>query len=294
MIQLGVRKEKKNMQVRMIVLDLDRTTLDYQGRLSEENRNAIQAALDLGIFVVPASGRPLSSFPGELLKLRGLKYLITSNGAAVYRTDQGKSTCIRRFLLKPEAVLRILELTKDAGVTYETFVRGEAYAEEAYVKNPTAFGALSHAVPYIRKTRIPVRDIRTFLREHQEELDSLDVIVDNQKKKRELMEKIQRQCPGIYLTTSVEQLIEISDQRAGKHSAVRYLQKLLGIEAGETAAFGDGDNDAEMLREAGLGIAVANATKKCREAADRITGSCEQNGVAQVILEILKSKGSGI
>lgn len=272
----------------MIVLDLDRTTLDYQGRLSEENRKALQEAIKLGIVVVPASGRPLSSFPHEILELQGVKYLITSNGAAVYRRDQGKNTCIRRFLLQPEAVRSILELTEDTGVTYETFVRGEAYAEEAYVKNPTAFGALSHAVPYIRKTRIPVRDIRTFLREHQEELDSLDVIVDNQKKKRELMEKIQRQCPGIYLTTSVEQLIEISDQRAGKHSAVRDLQKLLGIEAGETAAFGDGDNDAGMLEEAGIGIAVSNATQKCRESADRITGSCEQDGVAHAVRKLLK------
>lgn len=275
----------------MIALDLDRTTLDYQGRLSEENRKALQEAIKLGIVVVPASGRPLSSFPHEILELRGVKYLITSNGAAVYRRDQGKSTCLRRFLLQPEAVRRILELTKDAGVTYETFVRGEAYAEEAYVKNPTAFGALSHAVPYIRKTRIPVRDIRSFLREHQEELDSLDVIVDNQKKKRELMEKIQRQCPGIYLTTSVEQLIEISDQRAGKHSAVRYLQELLGIEAGETAAFGDGDNDAGMLEEAGIGIAVSNATQKCRESADRMTGSCERDGVAHAIRKLLKDMG---
>lgn len=272
----------------MIVLDLDRTTLDYQGRLSEENRKALQEAIKLGIVVVPASGRPLSSFPHEILELQGVKYLITSNGAAVYRRDQGKNTCLWRFLLQPEAVRRILELTEDTGVTYETFVRGEAYAEEAYVKNPTAFGALSHAVPYIRKTRIPVRDIRTFLREHQEELDSLDVIVDNQKKKRELMEKIQRQCPGIYLTTSVEQLIEISDQRAGKHSAVRDLQKLLGIEAGETAAFGDGDNDAGMLEEAGIGIAVSNATQKCRESADRITGSCEQDGVAHAVRKLLK------
>lgn len=290
---------EKKMAVRMIALDLDRTTLDYQGRLSDGNRRTLQEALDRGIVVVPASGRPLSSFPGEILKLRGLKYLITSNGAAVYLKNgkeesiqshtqqQPDETCIRRFLLEPSAVHRIMELTEEAGVTYETFVQGKAYADEAYVREPTAFGALPPAVPYIRSTRMPVRDIRAFLKEHADKLDSIDVIVGNQQKKRKLMERIRRECPGIYLTTSVEQLIEISDQRSGKHSAVRFLRERLGIGREETAAFGDGDNDAEMLREAGIGIAVSNATQKCREAADRITESCDNDGVAHAVRRIL-------
>lgn len=172
-------------------------------------------------------------------------------------------------------------------MTYEAFVDGQAYADPAYIADPTAFGAVKEATAYIQSTRIPVADIREFIREHEDRLDSVDVIVGDRKKKEELMQLLREQCPGIYLTTSVEQLIEISDIRAGKHSAVKFLQELLKISPEETAAFGDADNDVEMLREAGIGIAVQNASLACMAAADAVTRSCEEDGVAYGIRKIL-------
>lgn len=147
--------------------------------------------------------------------------------------------------------------------------------------------SVKEATAYIQSTRVPVADIREFIREHEDRLDSVDVIVGERKKKEELMQLLREQCPGIYLTTSVEQLIEISDIRAGKHSAVKFLQKLLNIFPEETAAFGDADNDVEMLREAGIGIAVQNASQACMAAADAVTRSCEDDGVAYGIRKIL-------
>ncbi len=72
------------MKIKMIALDLDRTTLNRNGRLSDENRKVLTELLNRGIHVIPASGRSLTSFPQEILTLPGLKYVITSNGAAVY------------------------------------------------------------------------------------------------------------------------------------------------------------------------------------------------------------------
>ena len=314
-------REGELMAIRMIALDLDRTTLDYEGRLSEENRKALELLIRQGIFVIPASGRSLDSFPIEILEMPGLEYVITSNGAAVYRlscregadTESGKSggtwetrgsqgssgrasaepmrkvpVCLQRFLLRPAMVRKVMELTGGEGITYETFVEGKAYADPAYVSDPTAFGAVREAVPYIQRTRTPVEKIREFILEHEDCLDSIDVIVGDPEKKKALMELLRAQCREIYLTTSVEQLIEISDRKAGKHSGIRFLQEYLGILPEETAAFGDADNDAEMLREAGIGIAVRNASPVCKAAADAVTLFCEENGVAYGIREILR------
>lgn len=290
------------MKIKMIALDLDRTTLNRNGRLSDENRKVLTELLNRGIHVIPASGRSLTSFPQEILTLPGLKYVITSNGAAVYRlpeqenrksgedsvTNQTEApVCLQKFLLDPLTVRRVMELTATEDVTYEAFVDGQAYADPAYIADPTAFGAVKEATAYIQSTRVPVADIREFIREHEDRLDSVDVIVGDRKKKEELMQLLREQCPGIYLTTSVEQLIEISDIRAGKHSAVKFLQELLKISPEETAAFGDADNDVEMLREAGMGIAVQNASQACMAAADAVTRSCEDDGVAYGIRKIL-------
>ena len=212
-------REGELMAIRMIALDLDRTTLDYEGRLSEENRKALELLIRQGIFVIPASGRSLDSFPIEILEMPGLEYVITSNGAAVYRlscregadTESGKSggtwetrgsqrssgrasaepmrkvpVCLQRFLLRPAMVRKVMELTGGEGITYETFVEGKAYADPAYVSDPTAFGAVREAVPYIQRTRTPVEKIREFILEHEDCLDSIDVIVGDPEKKKAL------------------------------------------------------------------------------------------------------------
>ena len=70
------------MKIKCIALDLDRTTLDSQGHLSEINRRAIESAVAAGLHVVVASGRALDSLPAGITEIRGIQYAITSNGAA--------------------------------------------------------------------------------------------------------------------------------------------------------------------------------------------------------------------
>ena len=100
------------------------------------------------------------------------------------------------------------------------------------------------------------------------------------------------------MTTSAPHLIEISDEAAGKHAGLKKLLEMLKIDPSEAIAFGDGDNDSEMLREAGLGVAVSNAGELCRAAADMITASNEEDGVAEALYrvfpEIFGSKTGGI
>ena len=68
---------------------------------------------------------------------------------------------------------------------------------------------------------------------------------------------------------------------AGKDSGAAFLMKYLGLEREELAAFGDGDNDTGLLKYAGIGFAVANASAACLAAADEIVASNDENGVAQ-------------
>lgn len=145
-------------------------------------------------------------------------------GSAEMRESGSSLSCLQRFLLQPAMVRKVMELTEQAGITYEALVEGNAYADPAYISDPTGFGAVREAIPYIRRTRIPVEDIRGFLRSHENQLDSLDIIVGDPEKKKRLMALLNKECADIYVTSSVEQLIEISDRRAGKHSAVKFLR----------------------------------------------------------------------
>ena len=68
------------MDIKCIALDLDRTTLNAQGRLSDGNREALEYAISRGIHIVIASGRPLGSLPEDVLSVGGIEYAITSPG----------------------------------------------------------------------------------------------------------------------------------------------------------------------------------------------------------------------
>ena len=269
--------------IRCVALDLDGTTLNSQGKLSERTRQAIRAVLERRIHVIVASGRPVSSLPEEVVGIPGIRYAVTSNGAAVRDLETGE--ILREYKLTPEAAEEILGLTEGMDVAYETFIAGIPYAQASYVADPVRYGAAATAVSYVRRTRKPVEDIRGFIRRHKEELDSIDVVI--REGKEALWKKLETQVEDIYVTSSVPQLLEISYKEAGKASGVRFLLDHLKIAREHLAAFGDGDNDSGMLRLAGVGVAVANAVPGCLAAADRITGSNDEDGVAAELERIL-------
>nr|WP_326186363.1 HAD-IIB family hydrolase [uncultured Oscillibacter sp.] len=274
------------MDIQCIALDLDRTTLNAEGRLSPGNRHALERAIARGVHIVIASGRAFGSLPEDVVSVPGIEYAVTSNGAAVYHIPTGRR--LHGYVLEPRDVLDILRLTAREPVVYETFVEGEAYADAAYVADPVGHGATPQAIPYIRRTRHPEPDILSFIRAHIRELDSLDLVVGDPDAKGRIQTALRRAVPGVYITSSVQQLIEISHKDAGKHSGVRYVTELLGLSPAQTAAFGDADNDVDMLRYVGCGIAVANASPACLAAADHVTASHDHDGVARGIHDILR------
>ena len=235
-----------------------------------------------------ASGRSFSTLPEDVIRIPGIQYAITSNGAAVYTVPDGQ--CLQRFYLSEKSVLEILRLTEREAVVYEAFIDGIAFADEAYVRDPVRFGATAEAVSYVQSTRKLIFDMPAFIRAHANELESVDIVTYDEQIKSRIWEKLQTFIPDIYITSSVPQLIEIAHRRAGKHSGLRYIAELLRLPREGIAAFGDGDNDQEMLKWAGCGIAVANATRACLAAADRVTSAHDADGVAEGIYALLSDR----
>ena len=155
-------------------------------------------------------------------------------------------------------------------------------------EDPVSYGTTPQATPYIQSTRIPIDDIISFIREHIDHIDSMDIVVSGEQQKQLIWNELKYNCDEIYITSSVSQLIEISHKDAGKHSGLRFIREYLNLKPEETAAFGDGDNDIDLLKEAGIGIAMENASSKCKDAATFITKHHDKDGVAYGITEFLK------
>ena len=276
------------MDIRCIAMDLDRTTLDREGRLSPDNREALEYAISRGVAVVPASGRAFTTLPRDICDIPGIRYVVTSNGAAVCSLPGGE--VLMRRCIPTQSVARIMEFSDEPGVTYEAFVGGVAYADTAYMADPLGYGASPESLAYLFTTRRPAENIRLFIASHAHELDSIDVICWD----RARMERLRRRFAyetmdkEVYITSSSHQRLEFSHLDTGKHVGVAWVLEQLGLSPSQLAAFGDGDNDAHLLELAEIGIAVANATPACRAVADYITKRHDEDGLAYAIYHILK------
>ena len=84
--------------------------------------------------------------------------------------------------------------------------------------------------------------------------------------------------------------VEITHRDATKGAALEFLCGHLGIPAAQAAAFGDERNDCSMLRAAGLGVAMGNAAPEARAAANAVTASNDEDGVARMVLRLLEGE----
>ena len=114
------------MDLRLIALDLDGTTLNSQGKVSPYTKKILEKALSKGILVVIASGRALSAIPEDILNIRGLKYIITSNGSSIFELPDSRR--IYANDMKPGVVMSVLAIMQDTHFPFEVFIGGHGYA----------------------------------------------------------------------------------------------------------------------------------------------------------------------
>lgn len=275
-------------QIKMAVMDIDGTLMGNSKTISVQTKKVLKDAAACGMRLVIASGRPLQAIPEELLHLPGMTACITSNGSSIFSLPMRERIFARD--LENSSVAEIMACYEKAQslahIPLEVFISGHAYASASYVKSPELFGAMARECDYVRATRTPVDHIEAFVCQHQTEIEGLNFIVADQKIKQKVREWIAA-IPAIYLTSSASRYIEISHGNVCKWHAISHLAESEGIYIEEIAAFGDGENDLEMVANAGFGVAMGNAVPKLKAAADHIAPDCEQDGVAKTLLELL-------
>lgn len=273
-------------EIKCFAFDLDGTALDNTGKLTPYAQQMLAQAAKQGIVLVAATGRALDFVPAEVLALPNLQYAITSNGAVVHHVPT--NTCLQRLQIPPEIVHQLVEVMEQEGIVAEVFVSGRAYGQRDYVEHPENYNMAAHSLHYLRTTRRPVTDIYRFARAHANRMDSMDFIVPQDDQSRRLRAQITAQYPQLHITSSGIRRVEIAHGQAGKGKALATVLSQLGIAPTQVAAFGDADNDVEMLALAEVRVAMADASENSKEIATYITDSNENDGFAKAIAQILQ------
>lgn len=269
-----------NNYCKLLALDLDGTTLNSDNTLSPKVKSALEKAIKGGVEVVVASGRPFGSMHKSVLEIKGLNYLIVSNGAVIC-DKSGKR--IHSSLLCENDVLNLLEATKPFDLIFEAFIGGLTYTDRRYTDDPLKYGCSEAYVDYVKASHGHIDNMRKFIYDNRTRLDSVEYVCSDDILRKKVRRLIEASAHNMYITSSSEHFVEFMDKNATKAKALEWLCNRLSISREQTAACGNANNDADMIRFAGLGAAVSNATSFCKESADIIVGTNDSGGVAQFV-----------
>lgn len=268
------------MAIKLIALDLDGTTLNKEGKLSERNRKALQAAADKGVKIVIATGRPFCALPDELKEFEPIRYVLTSNGARIFDLREGKS--FYENCLQPHSVEAAVELLEPTKYVLETFVDGVAYIEGWFYRQIEESRKSYRSVDYILSTRQPQDNFYQFMLDNKHGIENVNVNFEDISEKPAMKLKLEA-LPDVTITSSFDHNLEIGGATTSKAEALKQMCSLLGIEMSEMMAAGDSPNDMAMLKEAGLAVAVGNAKPEVKAIADFIAPDHDEDGVAVAV-----------
>lgn len=267
-------------QIKMIGLDLDGTLLTDKKELTEYTRNVLQKAIDQGVVVLIATGRPLSGIPQELLEFPGMRYALTTNGARIVDLQTQEVIC--ENCMEMETAGKVIDILEDYDAIREVFVDGKAYCDVDSLERIDEFFDEPYMAEYILSTREPAKQIKDRLFELAQPADKVHGIFKHLDERKEALERM-KEIPGIFVTGAFFNSLEINREGTAKGLGLLMLGELLGIEREEIMACGDGMNDYDMIERVGFGVVMANGNPRLKEIADYITESNEEDGVAKAI-----------
>ncbi|MBG9472997.1 Cof-type HAD-IIB family hydrolase [Priestia megaterium] len=239
--------EKK--EFKLIALDMDGTLLNNQQEISKENHEAIAKAQEQGVHVVLSTGRSLLTCREYAQSLQLSSYLITVNGSEIW-DESGQ--LVERKLIDASSIEKMWNLTQEHKLNFWAVTTDKVWRDE-----------------------FP-EDIAS-----QEWLKFGYDIPDDA-----LREEVLKQIAGISdfeISNSSLTNLEINALGINKAKGIMTVCERLGISTDEVIAMGDSLNDMAMIEAAGCGIAMGNAQEAVKEAADWVTDTNVNNGVAKAI-----------
>ena len=269
------------MSIKLIAFDLDGTFLDDKKNIPPENLRALEKAAERGVYIVPATGRIYKGIPETIRGLPFMRWYITVNGSYVY--DAVEDHAAARAEIPLDRAIEFYEYCDTLGLLYDCYqdnwgFMGEEMLAEASRVIPD---------PGIRKLivtlRTPVPELKQYLREKGENLQKLQLYFTDMELRARMLRELPERFPDMSVSSSVPFNIEINAKTATKGHALETLCGLLGLDRSESMALGDGTNDLDMLVQAGVGVAMANACSEVLAAADYVTTSNDEDGVAAAL-----------
>ncbi len=263
--------------VTLVATDLDGTLLNEEKEVSPINRDAIKKLKNKGILFGIASGRPVETVKAELKNWNiesDVSFILGMNGGAFYDLRQHIKEDF--YVLEGSVIIDIMHYFQDLEVDFwvlegavrytnssrpETRAHADLFGEteieidlEGYLKNRTANKLIIHCDP-----------------------DYMPIVLERAKAYQNSA------CTGFL---SANNLLEYVDPRINKGFGIEKVAKYFGVKLEDCVAFGDAQNDKEMLQKVGVGVCMKNGADDVKSVSDYVTEfTNEESALGRFLLE---------
>jgi len=268
----------------LIVSDLDGTLLNSAMELSEKNRDAIKKLSDSGIKFVASSGRTLYEVPESIRENPDIRYVIYSNGTAIYDKALERDVIANR--ISQADVNEALNILSDYDSVYWTHAAGRSVMDESYVTLDYSHFQINDYYKTLLSRSMKVNGIERFSRENGA-VEALVIFFSSDEELEKCRARLQK-IDGITVTSSIGHNIEICSKRAGKGAALAELAKMLKIPKEKIISVGDNLNDTSMFIESGLSLCVENGNEDAKRLADRVICSNDCSVADYIVNYVVK------
>jgi Cof subfamily protein (haloacid dehalogenase superfamily) len=261
----------------VIATDFDRTLVWEDGILRPRTIAALRLASDSGLHVIVVTGRMVQSVRRALAPAQLHEPVICYQGAVV---ADGDGNWLRHVPIP-------LQLAREA----ITFLEAEGYDPNVYVGDELYVGrATPGSREYAGFNQLELHEVGGVLDWLSEPPTKLVCVGDPEALDGVELRSKSHFGERMYISKSLPYFLEFAAPGVTKGAGLEFLAQHLGFRPAETVAFGDGENDVELVEWAEYGVAVENAHDRVKAVADWIAPSAKVEGVAQVIEALLHSR----
>jgi Cof subfamily protein (haloacid dehalogenase superfamily) len=275
----------------LLAVDLDGTLLDSQHRVPVRNRLALHDAHQAGMKIVLCTGRSFTE-TRPILDEIGLELDATVTAGGAILTDVATSRTIDRWPIPRDDARAVTQWFQQRGYAVLWLYDSDEAGFDGY----DIAGPRRHA-NYVRWVQRTPCDVRSIDRIPDEPFTPVRItIVDDTTVLKRVSAEFGPEFHGrlrhnfLRVPTADAMIIEAFAWEVDKWSGVEKLCRRWNIDPCHTVAIGDDVNDVQMIRRAGLGVAVANAQPAVKAAAKRVMGTNDDCGVADLLVELLDGR----
>ncbi|CAH0344361.1 Cof-type HAD-IIB family hydrolase [Bacillus sp. CECT 9360] len=275
------------MVYRLLAININGTLLQSNGRLHKSTKEAIEYVHQKGVHVALVTSKSFYSAKKVAKALRIKPMIVAHQGAFVGSTVE-EPVFVKRISekLTMEIVQLLEQVNCQIQLTHEKYILGNR------VNLPE--NLLGKAVMYMNEQNIYSQQYVDLLSEELKKQPTappkIDVIFNNRKEREDIFKLIIDMYPEVYALRNAGNGLSIVTKGVSKWNGVLHLADHLKMKNSEIVAIGDGLDDMEMIKECGLGVAMGNAPFEVKKAAQWVTRTNDESGVAYMLKEFFRKQ----